>query len=275
MNRQVRKGEGEIGALILVGIIALIILVIMCNPVYFVQSGEKAVIKRFGTVNPEVISDGMHFKTPFIDSVIKVDVTPWTLEEEVQAYTKDNQPIDIKYNVIGTYPKDDVANTVIQYGGKPYGNFAQAKLYDALKAVAGKYTASEFVTSREIVKRDFLDLSRKVVVNEQVGKPSILIIDTPIVNIDFDDQYENAIKAKQVAQQKAQEAVYKLQQAKVDADASVAKAEGEAKALTITAQAIAKNPAIVKLEEVKKWNGNYPLGAKVIGGGATIVDTKE
>jgi prohibitin 2 len=112
------------------------------------------------------------------------------------------------------------------------------------------------------------------VIDEKTGVPAINVVDIPIVNVDFDDQYEAAIKAKQVAQQEAQKAEYKLQQAKVDAQAAIAKAEGEAKALTIKAKAIAQNPAVVRLNEIEKWDGHYPLGAKVIGGGATIVDAK-
>ena len=64
-----RKGQGDLAV---AGIIALVVAGIVLNPVYFVQSGEKALVKRFGVVKPEIINEGMHFKTPFIDSVIKL-----------------------------------------------------------------------------------------------------------------------------------------------------------------------------------------------------------
>ncbi|GEM_PF-5999162 len=257
--------------LIVVGIIGFLLF----NPIYFVNSGEKAVIKRLGVVGTEIINEGMHFKTPWIEDAIKVNVRPMNRAEEAQAYTKDNQPIDIKYSVIYTNPSQDISDTIIKYSGSPYDVFARVKIQDAIKAVAGKYTASEFVTSREQVRKDLVIIAKQVVINEQNQKPAILVMDTPITNVDFDDQYEAAIKEKQVMQQTAQKKEYEYQAAQRDAQITVAKAKAEAEALTITAQAIAKNPSIVKLEEVKKWDGHYPLGARVIGGGATIVDAKE
>lgn len=258
----------------LVVLIIIAALLPIMNPIYFVQSGQKAVIKRFGVVKQEVIHEGMHIKAPFIDRVITVSVVPQNVQEEAIAYTKDNQPIDVKYSVIYNNPEADIANTVIRYNGYPYENFAQVKIVDAFKATAGKYTASEFVTMREIIRRDFLELARQAVINQVDNKAVIYIVDVPIANVDFDDQYETAIKNKQVEQQKAQQKEYELQGAKKQAEITVTVAKAEAEALTVKAQAIAKSPQVVRLEEIKKWDGQYPLNAKVIGGGATIVDTK-
>lgn len=258
----------------LIGTAVLIVFLLYVNPVYFIQSGEKAVIKRFGVIRQEVINEGMHIKIPFIDSIFTINITPQTVGCESETYTKDNQPIDVKYSVLYLKPKNDIANTVIRYQGNPYEAFAEPKIGDAFKSVAGKYTASEFVTKREVIRREFLSEAKAATINSEDGKPVIDILDTPITNVEFDPQYEEAIKAKQVAQQNAQKAEYVLQQAKIDALAQIAKAEGEAKALTVKAQAIAKSPQVVRLNEIEKWDGHYPLNAKVIGGGATIVDAK-
>ncbi len=257
----------------IIKLIIIIVTLFIINPIYFVQSGQKAVIKRFGIVRPYVINEGMHLKFPLIDQVITLNVTPFNIEEEVVTYTKDNQAIDIKFNIIATFPQDDISNTVVLYNANPYNNFSQAKIFDAFKAVAGKYTASDFVSQRESIRKEVLKESRLAVINEQNNKPAIKIIDVPITNVDFDDQYEAAIREKQVAQQKAQKAEYVLQQARIDAQSKIAKAEGEAKSLQIKAQAISKNPSVVRLEEIQKWDGHFPLNVKVIGG-ATLVDTK-
>lgn len=263
------KKRAEVQPLIFAVSVVIAIIIILCaNPVYFVQSGQKAVIKRFGVVQQKVINEGMNFKVPFIDSVTTVTVTPQNVQNEVNTYTKDNQPIDVVYNVIYVKPKDDIANTVIRYQSKPYEVFASTKINDTFKAVAGKYTASEFVTKREIIRKDFLEQAKLAVVNSEDGKQVIDILDTPIPNITFDAEYTTAIKEKQVAQQKAQKAEYVLQQAKIDAQAAVAKAEGEAKALTVKAQAISKSPSVVRLKEIEKWDGHFPLNAKTIMDGA-------
>lgn len=272
-----RKGQSEIAALGVAALVIGIIAVFVFNSIYFVQSGKKAVIKRFGVVNETVINEGMHFKTPLIDSVYNIIVTPITDNEQTLTYTKDNQPIEINYSVMWSFPVENLSENYVLYGSNPYDFFARSKVVDTLKAVGGKYTASDFVNKREIIRKDLIQAAKLAVINSQNNKSAINIIDIPITNIDFDDQYEEAIKAKQVASQKAQEAEYKLQQAKVDAQSAIAKAEGEAKSLTIKAQAIAKNPQVVRLNEIEKWNGVIPLEAKtvIIGGDSkALVETK-
>lgn len=266
--------QNKNSSIIIAVVIASIFLLSVLSPIYFVQSGEKAVIKRFGVISQNTVNEGMRFKTPLIDEVITVNVRPQTVEGEAPTYTKDNQPIDISFKIIYSIPEAEAANSVILYRGEPLERFASPKIIDAIKAVGGKYTATEFVTQREIIRKAIVTLAKEAVINDDTKTRAITIIDIPITNVDFDDQYEQAIKAKQVMQQKAQQKEYELQAAKRDAEIVVAKAKAEAEALTITAYAIAKNPSIVKLEEVKKWDGHYPLNAKVIGGGATIVDTK-
>jgi len=271
------KRRAEVSPAVFAASIVIGAVIILCaNPVYFVQSGQKAVIKRFGVVEQKVIDEGMHVKTPFVDQVLTVSITPQNVASEVNTYTKDNQPIDVCYNVLYVKPKDDIANTVIRYQSKPYESFASTKINDAFKAVAGEYTATEFVTKRETIRREALAKAKLAVVNDTDGKAVIDILDIPITNITFDAEYEKAIKAKQVAQQDAQKAEYKLQQAKVDAQSAIAKAEGEAKALTVKAVAISKSPQIVRLKEIEKWDGHFPLNAKTIMDGANasaLVDT--
>ena len=122
-----------------------------------------------------------------------------------------------------------------------------------------------------------METAKGAVVNTEDNKPVINLLDTPITNIKFDPDYETAIKAKQVAQQNAQKATYVLQQAQVDAQSAIAKAKGEATALTVKAQAIAKSPQVVRLEEIKAWDGHIPLNAKTVmmGTGTPIVDTEK
>jgi prohibitin 1 len=251
------------GLFVVAGIIALFVA-LAANPIYIVKSGQKAVIQRFGVIKQKVIEPGMNFKTPFIDQVITMSITPQNAAGEMNTYTKDNQPIDVTYNVLYVKPADDVANTIIRYQSKPYEVFAKAKITDAIKSVYGKYTASEFVTKREVIRMEALDKARLAVVNTEDGKAVIDILDIPITNVTFDQEYVTAIKEKQVAQQNAQKAQYVLQQAQVDAQATVARATGEARALTVKAQAIARSPQVVQLERIKAGQDVIPMGTKTV-----------
>ncbi|WP_446786823.1 FtsH protease activity modulator HflK [Macellibacteroides fermentans] len=58
--------------LLIVGVLATYLL----SGVYTVNPGEQAVVRRFGAVLPQVVSEGLHYRLPFpIDQVQKVNVS--------------------------------------------------------------------------------------------------------------------------------------------------------------------------------------------------------
>ncbi|WP_010543229.1 prohibitin family protein [Sphingomonas elodea] len=68
----------------------------------------------------------------------------------------------------------------------------------------------------------------------------------------------NQINAKIANEQQALAAKANVETAKADAEARIAKAAGDAKAIQVEAEAIRTNPEIVKLRAVEKWNGQLP-----------------
>src|SRR6202012_2153151 len=101
----------------------------------------------------------------------------------------------------------------------------------------------------------------------------VQVQDLSIVNVTFSTDYEKAIEAKQVPQQRAEQAKYELQQAEVEADKKVASAKGEAAAIQIRGDALAKNPMVIQLELINKWDGKAPetLVSSGTGGGAASI----
>ena len=85
------------------------------------------------------------------------------------------------------------------------------------------------------------------------------------MNIDFDDQFETAIKEKQVAEQNALKAKNVTVQIEEQAKQTRIKAEAEAEAMRIKATALERNQKLVEYEAVQKWNGELP---QYMGSGA-------
>jgi hypothetical protein len=79
-----------------------------------------------------------------------------------------------------------------------------------------------------------------------------------LVDIDFDDAFENAIKEKQVAEQNALKAKNVTIQVEEQAKQTKIKAEAEAEAMRIKAHALESNPKLVSYEAVQKWDGQLP-----------------
>ena len=91
----------------------------------------------------------------------------------------------------------------------------------------------------------------------------MLLLSFDIRNVNFTDDYKKAIEQKQIAQQQAEQMQFVLQKErqeaerkKVEADglknAAIARAEGDAKALELISEQLAKNPNLVNYRYVEK-----------------------
>ena len=144
------------------------------------------------------------------------------------------------------------AAKIYQTYGLDYMTQAAPKIIDALKAETAKYEAAEIIAARDKIRSEALKAASARL------QDFVEVEDLSIVNVSFSDDYEKAIEAKQVAQQRAEQAKYELQQAQIEADKQVATAKGDAEAIQIKGDALAKNPEVINLELINKWDGKAP-----------------
>ncbi len=98
-------------------------------------------------------------------------------------------------------------------------------------------------------------------------KTNRLIVDVvQIREVHYSPQYETSINEKKLAEQKVLTLVQitrqqdeLLKQAVINKNIAIEQAEGEAKSLQIKGDAINKNPKIIDLEWINKWDGALPL----------------
>ena len=145
-------------------------------------------------------------------------------------------------------------------------NVIRAKLKSCLALVVSEYTPIQVYSSKRQEIQDKVLKKMKV----ELGTWKIILDQIDIREVYYDPQYEAEIKNKKVQEQKALtmiEITKQIQegliQAKLNKDIVIQAAEGEAKALTIKGDAINKNPKIISLQWIDKWNGelpNYMLG---------------
>jgi regulator of protease activity HflC (stomatin/prohibitin superfamily) len=128
-------------------------------------------------------------------------------------------------------------------------------IQEAVKAVTAKFNAQMLVEQRAEVKKDVVDI-----LTSRLSKRHIAVDDVSIVNFDFSDEYEKAIEAKQVAQQGVLTAENVLRQREIEAKQRIATATGEAEAIRIQAEAIAKQggDAYIKVRAIDRWDGKMP-----------------
>ena len=216
-----------IGSAFLLGALLLGILSVFLFFTATVETGNVGVITNFGKVTGAVLDSGWHIVGP-VDHVTEISIRTITTQTDATCFSKDLQAVNITLAVQTCITKEN-ATTIYKNFGVEYMSQASPKILDALKAETAKYDAAEIIANRDKIRSEALKAAQERLTG------FVQVQDLSIVNVTFSADYERAIESKQVAQQRAEQAKYELQQAEVEADKKVATAKGEAEAIQIKA----------------------------------------
>ena len=252
------KIAGAIGAFI----VLLIILIVVFASWGTVPAGSVGVVLRMGAVTGEIKQPGFYTRTPFAVEVISMNCQEVKEQVDTECSSKDLQIVKSTVSLnLSLVPEK--ATQIYQNIGMGYLEVVVAPaMQESVKAVMAQYTAEELISKREEVRQGIADL-----LATKLSPIGIKTEAVNMVNFNFSDSFEQAIEAKVTTEQNALAAKNKLEQIKYEADQNVARAEGEAKAIAIQAQAIQVQggAAYIELKALEKWDGRLP---QVMGAGA-------
>jgi len=87
---------------VVIGTIGLI-LALMLNPFVIVPAGHRGVVMNWGAVSQNIFNEGLHWRTPIVQSVVLIDVQIQKEEVIATAASKDLQELKtlvaLNYNV--------------------------------------------------------------------------------------------------------------------------------------------------------------------------------
>lgn len=243
-------------------ILAFFALSAVLGSTYVIQPGERGVRVILGTMSNDFLAPGFGFKLPFITDIRHVNVQQDTREVAAQCFSSDLQQINIQLKVLYRIPEASVVSVLRDYAGNPFDKLILPRVQEATKEVTALKTAADIVKTREQIKVAALESAR-----EKIG--TLLVIeDLVIEDVALSRELEQAIEAKMVQQQEAEKAIFKMQQARTDAETQIIKATADAEAIRIQGEALEKAPTLVGLKMVEKWNGVSP---QVVGAGTNIM----
>ncbi len=239
---------------IVAGIAGLFVVSTLWGSFYTVTSGQRAIVLRFGQVK-EVVSDGLHFKMPMMDTTRVVDVRTQKASSPASAGTRDLQSVTTEVSVNYHLDAEQLADTYSRVGLDVEGKIIDPRIQEIVKSVVARFSAEELLTKREDVKTEISTGLR----NSLTGY-NIKVEDIQITNFAFSHSFDAAIEAKQTAEQNALKAKNDLERIKVEAQQKIAMAEAEARTIQIQAQAIKEQGGAeyVQLKAIEKWNGELP-----------------
>ena len=252
------------------GIVAAVVVgFFLLDPVRIVGPGSRGILMNFSSVQPGVLSPGLHMVVPVMQSVVQMDVQVQNYQNKEEAASRDLQTVHTEVATNYHIEPDDAAWVYQHIGTLPQveARVIAPAISNAVKAATAHYDAADLIVQRDKVALEIDTLLRKAL------EPYRVVIDAVnITDFQFSQQFTAAIEAKQVAQQQAQQAAFTLAKVRVDAQqqvlqaqahatAQVAAAEGQAKANTMVTATL--SASILQQLAIQRWNGVLPtyLGA--------------
>ena len=244
------------------GAVALFIAMAVLGSSYVVNPGERGVSVTLGKMSEQFVPPGFGLKLPFVTEIQRVNVQQDTREVNAECFSSDLQQINIQLKVLYRIPESSVVRVIRDYSGTPFEKLILPRVQEATKEVTATKTAADIVKMREQIKTAALASSR-----EKIGN-LLTIEDLVMEDVRLSKELEQAIEAKMVQQQEAEKAVFRMQQARTDAETLIIKAKADAESISIQGAALEKTPRLVELKMVEKWNGVSP---QVVGSGSNIL----
>jgi prohibitin 1 len=245
-------------ALILVGIVALIGL----NSFVIINPGEAGVLSVLGKAQDGALLEGTHLKPPLISKVDIYDLTVQKFEVPAQSSTKDLQQLSASFAINFRLDPAQVVEIRRKQGTLQniVSKIIAPQTQESFKIAAARRTVEEAITKRDELKQDF-----DVALGDRLQKYGIIVLDTSVVDLTFSTEFSKAVEEKQIAEQRAQRAVYIAQEAEQEAEANVNRAKGQAEAQRLLRETL--SPEILQRQAIDKWDGKFPL---VMGGNNTL-----
>ena len=260
---------------VLIGILLLIVIgVVAASAVQIVDAGHRGVLLHWNAVDTSVLplEEGLHFVTPFSDSVVNMEVRTLKYVKSTSSASKDLQTVSTAVTV-NYHPAPNSVHTLFKEVGLDYENrIIQPAIEEVVKQVTANYNAEELITKRPQVKTDI-----ESEIATRLNTYNIITDVVSITDFQFSALFAQAIESKVEAEQKAFKAENDLRRIEVEARqheaqaqgiaaANIAEANGEAEAIKIINQALAQNPNYLEWLKTQAWDGKLPL---VVGEGGT------
>lgn len=237
------------------GAIILVAIAILANCFIIVDAGHTGVVVTLGKVNEGVLQEGLHFKAPFVQRIVKIDNRIVKLEVDTEAFSKDLQTVTTTIAINYRVDTDKSYSIYKNIGADYEGVLVTPAVNEVLKAITAKYTAEESVTNRTLISEGLIKG-----LNEKLNNIGLYVTDVNIINFDFSEAFIDAIEEKQVAEQK-------LLKAETEKQTAITNAEAQAQTTKIKAEAEAEannkikaslNDDIIRSKFYDKWDGKLP-----------------
>lgn len=249
-------------------IVVLLAVLIVLGSLSFtaIDEGYIGVKYQFGRIVDTSLSAGLNFKLPFVQSVRTVDVREQMYEMNTTAYTKDTQTVEnlqVKLNYI--YDKALIGELIRNVGVQNVETkLIIPQMQSTMKNAIGQVRAEDLVQNRAAVQESIEETLRT-----SLGGSGIIVVSFAMENLDFEDGFEETIRAKVAAEQQALTMQNKTKEkeelakqavieAQAQADSEKLNADAQAYTIEIIQKQLNQSPEYIQYQQIQRWDGKLP-----------------
>ena len=248
---------------IVAAIVAAVLVILSFNSFIIINPGQAGVLSILGKARDGALIEGIHLIPPFISVVDVYDLTVQKFEVPAESSTKDLQTLTARFAI--NFRIDPVQVVDIRRKQGTLANIVNKiiapQTQESFKIAAAKRTVEEAITRRSDLKEDF-----DMALGQRLEKYGIIVLDTSVIDLTFSPEFARAVEEKQIAEQRAQRAVYVAQEAEQEAQAEVNRAKGKAEAQRLLAETLKAQGGqlVLQKEAIEAWKTGGAQMPKVL-----------
>ncbi|MBD2363654.1 prohibitin family protein [Anabaena sp. UHCC 0399] len=249
------------------GIVLAIIVIIGLNSFIIINPGQAGVISILGKARDGALREGIHLKPPLISVIDVYDLTVQKFEVPAESSTKDLQNLTARFAI--NFRIDPIQVVEVRRKQGTLENIVSKiiapQTQESFKIAAARRTVEEAITKRSELKEDFDNA-----LGDRLDKYGIIVLDTSVIDLTFSPEFAKAVEEKQIAEQRAQRAVYVAREAEQEAQSDINRAKGRAEAQRLLAETLKAQGGqlVLQKEAIEAWrNGGSQMPKVLVMGG--------
>ncbi len=262
---------------VFIAAIATVVAIVLASSFVIINPGQAGVLSVLGSAQDGVLLEGIHLKPPFVSYVDVYDITVQKFEVPAESSTKDLQDLKARFAINFRLQPEQMVDIRRKQGSLSniVNKIIAPQTQESFKVAAARRTVEQAITQRAILKEDFDDA-----LAIRLEKYGIDVLDTSVVDLTFSPEFSRAVEEKQIAEQRAQRAVYVAQEAEQEALAEINRAKGRAEGQRLIADTLKAQGGglVLQKEAIEAWRAGGAQMPRVLvmsgadgGGGVPFI----
>ena len=138
---------------IFAAIVVFVVILAAASSTYTINPGTRGIKVTLGKATDQFLPEGFGFKTPFVTTIVPINVQQKTRTVLAECFSSDLQQVIMDLRVLYKVPEEAVVQIYKQFAGDPFDSLIAPRVQEALKEVTALQTAVQIVKNREEIKQ--------------------------------------------------------------------------------------------------------------------------